>query len=402
MRIYRRPVAALVVALVITAVAAGCGGSSSTSDTGSTASGETVAGESGSGSTSSAAFLEHAEQRTEEAFEGTDSEPPTTGPKPETGKSVWIIPCAEVNEGCAIPAAGAKEAAEELGWNVTIFDGKFDPNQFSAGVNQAVAAGADAIVLVAIDCQAIKGALEHAKAANVTVVGIYSYDCNDPLSGGAGTESLFTGTVQYSGSQAEHYEEYGELRADLIIAEAGGEAKVINITNNEFLNVAYVDKGFVETMEECSGCEIVETIDLTGQDFTGNTIQTKVAAAIQRHPEANAVKIAYDGVALLGAAAAIAESGRSEQLYVQGGEGFPDVVKLMIEEAGIDSELGIPARWIGWAAIDTVNRLLQGDKPADSGAGFQAIDKRNEDEFADGYDGNVNYRAAYRKAWGLG
>lgn len=394
MRIYRGPVAILGVALVVAAVAAGCGGSSNSSGTEAAGTGTT--------SNEASTFVKHAEERTAEAFEGTDKSPPTTGPKPEPGKSMWIIPCAEVNEGCATPAAGAKEAAEELGWKVTIFDGKFDPNEFSAGVNQAVAAGADAIVLVAIDCQAIQGALEHAKAAEVTVVGIYSYDCNDPLSGGTGSEALFTGTVQYSGSQAEHYEEYGALRADLIIAETKGEAKTINITNNEFLNVAYVDKGFVEEMEKCSGCEIVDTIDLTGQDFTGNTIQTKVAAAIQRYPEANSVKVAYDGVALLGAAAAIAESGRSEELYVQGGEGFPDVVQIMVENGGIDSELGLPARWIGWAATDTVNRLMNGDEPADSGAGFQAIDKRNADDFANGYDGNVNYKAAYRKAWGLG
>ena len=408
LRTYSRQLAVLILLSALAALVVGCGssGSSSSSESGessttaeSSSASET---ESSSASTDAAAFLKHAEKRTAEAFEGTGSEPPTTGPKPEPGKSVWIIPCAEVNEGCATPAAGVKEAAEEIGWKATIFDGKFDPSQFAAGINQAVAAHASAIVLVAIDCRAVKGALENAKKANVIVVGIYSYDCSDSLSGGNPNETYFTGTVQYEGSQIEHYEEYGALRADMIIAETHGEAKVINISNNEFLNVAYVDKGFVEEMEKCSGCEIVETVELTGQDFTGNTIQTKVAAAIQRNPEANAVKIAYDGVALLGAAAAIAESGRKDEIYSQGGEGFPDVLKLLEEEAGITSELGIPARWIGWAAIDTVNRLLHGEEPVDSGAGFQAIDKRNIAEYPDGYEGNVDYKAAYRKAWGLG
>ena len=45
-----------------------------------------------------------------------------------------------------MPSASLQEATKQLGWDVTIFDGKSNPAEYSKGVYEAVAAGADAII----------------------------------------------------------------------------------------------------------------------------------------------------------------------------------------------------------------------------------------------------------------
>lgn len=400
-RVWRRRLGAVGLLVVFAVLAAACGDdddddAAGKSDSATTA---TSAADSGDGGDD---IVADAKARLEEWYEGTERPMPDEGPAPKKGANVWVISCGQGAEGCAVPGNAAKEAGEEIGWDVTIFDGKLNPGEFNTGVSQAVAAGADAIILNVVDCFLVKGALEEAKKAGVVIFGLHSLDCDDPTVGG---EALFDGEVDY-GDDFENYaalvEAFGSSKADWIIAKTEGKAKTIEFRQNELLVVKYINDGFDKRFKECTTCELVETVNFVLADL-GPPVQQKAQGAILKHPEANSIMVPYDSAMTFGIDAAIVESGRADELLVMGGEGFPSNVKSVLTGGGQDAGTGYGFEWEGWAAIDGVNRLLNGEETVDCGCGFRVwdIDHNISDEEGARYEPETDFRTQYRKIWGI-
>jgi ribose transport system substrate-binding protein len=348
------------------------------------------------------AFLAEVKSKVEAAYKGNDRTPPTDVLPPKKGLNVWIISPGMIGESSSIPVKAAKEAGEAVGWKMTIFDGKLDPSSFSTGIRQAIAAKANGIIIDAIDCAAIKQALQEAKEANVKTVGFFNYDCDDPnLGGGA---RMFDGMVNF-GSQLGDYatltRNFGAVKADWLIHKTKGKAKLIQFKEDEFLVLKYIREGFEAEFAKCKTCEIVETVDFTLADY-GPKLQQKAQAALLKHPEANAVHVPYDTPMHFGVGGALVESGRNDQLEVIAGEGFPSNIQLIHENKGQDAANAFPSEWTGWAAVDALNSVLQGKPPRDGGMGLKLIDREhNLPPSGKGYVPSVDFRALYKKAWGL-
>lgn len=348
------------------------------------------------------ALLAEVKEKVEAAYKGNDRSPPSDVLKPKKGLNVWIISPGMIGESSSIPVKAAKEAGETVGWKMTIFDGKLDPSSYSTGIRQAVAAKADGIIVDAIDCAIIKQALQEAKDAKVKTIGFFNYDCDDPNLGGG--QKMFDGMVNF-GSQLGDYatltRNFGAVKADWIIHKTGGKAKLIQFKEDEFLVLKYIREGFEAEFAKCKTCQIVETVDFTLADY-GPKLQQKAQAALLKHPEANAVHVPYDTPVHFGVGAALVESGRNDQLEVIGGEGFPSNIQLIHENKGQDAANAFPSEWTGWAAVDALNSVLQGQAPRDGGMGLKLIDREhNLPAPGKGYVPGIDYRAAYKKAWGL-
>jgi ribose transport system substrate-binding protein len=95
-------------------------------------------------------------------YKGTYTKP--TGPTVQApgGKSIWLIESGLGSDYATRGVAAAQEAARKLGWTVHVFDAKYDPTQMLTGVQQAVVAKADGIILSAIDCPTVKNAVVRA------------------------------------------------------------------------------------------------------------------------------------------------------------------------------------------------------------------------------------------------
>jgi len=349
------------------------------------------------------AYLAEIKAKVEAAYKGNERPPPTGGKKPEKGKKVWILSPGMIGESSSIPVNAAKQAGEAAGWKMTIFDGKLTPATFSAGIRQAIAAKADGIIIGGIDCAVIKQALVEARAAKIKTVGYYALDCDDPNFGGG--EKLMDGQVN-TGSQFGDFatltKNFGAVKADWIINQTGGKAKLIQFKEDEFLVLKYIREGFEEEFKKCKTCEIVETVDFTLADY-GPKLQQKAQAALLKHPEANAVHVPYDSPLHFGIGGALVESGRNDQLEVIGGEGFPSNIQLIHENKGQDAACAFPSQWVGWAAVDSLNSIFHGEAPRDSGAGLKLIDrKHNLPASGKGYEPATDFRAAYKAAWGAG
>lgn len=403
----------LAVGAALLALTAACGASSTgassvgaapTSGTSPTAGASPASG-------ASADFVATAKAAVEQNYIGTDRPLPSSAPKPQAGKNVWIISCLQAAEGCAVPAAGAKAAGELIGWKMTVFDGKGSPDVYAKGIRSAAAAKADGIILDVIDCVAAKQALVDAKAAGVKVFAFYSLDCDDPYIKG---QPVFDASLQYINGRtyADQTENaYSKSVADYVIAKTTGKAKIIMFTEDDILVGKHLYAGFENNLKPCTTCEVVKKVPFTLADLVGGKLQAKAAAALTQHPEANVLYAPYDSALTLGIAQAVLASGRNEQVLVTGGEGLTPNIGFLRGNKGQDFAAGSPSQWVGWAAVDGMNRLLQGQPQVDEGIGSQTMDREhNLPSVTSYYDGNVgpdgkpkaDYQANFKKIWSVG
>lgn len=370
------------------------------------------ASDAGSGSGDDS-YTSTAKANLENYYAGTDRSLPAEAPAPPSGKKVWVMACSTAAEGCATPANAAAEAGRELGWEVTVQDGKLDPNVYNQVIRSAIAAKVDGIILAGADCGPAAEAIRQATGAGIKVVGTVALDCNQEYVGG---EALFSAQVSYCPEPTEDpvqlqqcFEDFlnGEMSgamADYAIAKLDGKAEVIVMQEDDALEARIIGEAFQEHMKQCGGCQ-VHVVPFTGQDLIGGTLQTKAAAALSRYPTANAVMIPYDAAGLLGVTAAVKTAqNQGRELEMIGQEGLAGAIEQIKSGNGQTFAAGAPSAWWGWAAIDTMNRSFAGEPQVDQGIGVGAVDsEHNLPTDTPYYNGNPDtaWEENYRKIWGL-
>lgn len=364
------------------ALVSGCGGDSS----------------SGGSAVSDDGYVAEVQARVDQQYKGTFQSPPTTAPRAPRDYKVWVISCGEQVTYCAEGSKGLKEAGRSLGWDVDVFDTKGNPASLGDGVSQAVAAGADAVIPWLIDCSSARGQLQAAKRKGVTLLGIESLDCSET---DESQEPLYDGAVEYAeGTFSEFIGAYGRQQADWIIAKTDGKAKTLVFENSESQGVKIQNAGLYEQLRACEGCEVVK-VPFTYSEL-GNALQSKAEQALIKNPDANSVYANIDAIISSGVGPAIQSQNRGS-MFVMGAEGLapaPDLVRAGIQQ---DAGIGFVPKWEGYAAVDSLIRLANGEKVESSGIGLQTWDKdHNLPSEGGSFEAPIDFVAAYEKAWRVG
>ncbi len=352
------------------------------------------------GSASSA--LAAAVAATASGYKGTSTNVDPTSRPAAKNKSIVIISAGQAADSNAVPVKGAQEAAQAIGWNVSIYDSKLMPSNYADLVRQAIAAHVNGIILDAIDCDTVKGPLQQAKAAGIAVTAMYAFDCNDPHAGG-GTTSLFDGITNYGAKNSNldaFTESYGSDQANYIIDKSDNKAKIIAIQDPEFTVLYYTLAGFQKTIAASHGSQIIATLDITQQDILDGNIVTKIQAELQRYPDATWIKSPFTYATTIGIVPALGTN--PNHIQVMGGEGFHDELDD-IRSGKISATNAISSDWTGWAAVDTLNSIFNHTKPVDSGIGWTLVDATHNlpTDPASDYIPPVDYKTEYKKAWGV-
>ena len=339
------PCAAMVAVLAMTI--GGCGGSSSTPGSSSEAVPSTSAATEGGGASESSGH-----QVAEKWFKGTYELPHLKPFTVAKDKTLWIITFGQLSVSAQRYSGAMSEAARQFGWKVKIYDGKFEPNEYLAGVRSAIGAHADAISTFAIDCSTIAPGLKEAADAGIPVVNAEGSDCDE---GGESGEHLFTYNLTWSGQNLRQYFlAFGETQAAWLAAEQS-DAKVLNFAETDARVTLAVSEGFEAGLEKlCPECEILETTDFVGTEI-GPPLQQKAEQALLRHPDATAVMGNYEDPIINSVAPAIQNAGRTGTTVVVGGE--PGVSSMeLIHEGKLAAAAGIENFWEGYAAFDAAAR----------------------------------------------
>lgn len=328
-----------------------------------------------------------------------DFEPPSGKPiDPPKGKDIWLITLGMNIEPSQNIAAGVKEAASALDWDVTVFDGKFESSRWLTGIQQAIAAKADGIILFVIDCETVQAGMEQAAAAGVPVVTIESRECDPPLA-----------TYGLTFARGQDFEEwltkgFAPYQAKWLVAETKGQAKAIVVYESDLVSTRIVVKPIEEVFEECPTCEVVDKVAFVGTEI-GPPLQAKIEQSLNQHPEANAFLAPFDGVMTIGGgAAALRASGRLEDMAIMGGEGSAPGIELIYEEAGIEACSGIYFQSESYGAMMGMALIFRGEDPYgfNSGIGSQVCDlEHNLPPKGEPFQPPLDYLAEYEKLWNL-
>jgi ribose transport system substrate-binding protein len=397
----RRARPALLISLILGAciVLAACGSSSSSSSSSTpTSSGGSTGAEETSSEGGGSSDVAAAEKQTDEAYKGRYTQPPSKPNPAAKDKTVWYISPGQASPNAVQGYIGVKEAGEELGWNIKLYDAKLDPANFQTGIKQAVASGADGIITLAIDCSQTKPALEEAREQGVFTVTMLGFDCDES---NPGEEPLYSAPIGLGSrykNWTEAYEKWGSDMAAWTIATTKGEANVLNFTNNEYLIISNTLNGYSSRMEECSTCKVTDVPWTLSE--VGTEVTNKVKDSFVKEPEANVLQDSLNP--LVGFTTGVEQAGKIGSVNVIGGVGMPEDFELIGNEKGLNSLAAWPFAWWSWAAADTLNSLFDENEVEDSGLGWQMVDKEhNLPKAGEQLEPSVDYKAAYRKRWGV-
>ncbi len=356
----------------------------------------------GPGSLARAYGFAAAKAATLQAFQGTSTNVDPTRRPAVKGKHVFVISQGQSNISAAIPSNGAMAAAAAIGWQATLLDGKLDPANYGPLVREAIAQGADGIVLVAIDCNTIAAPLAEAKARHIVTVPIYGYDCNDPYEKAG--PPLFTTVVNFNNLSANQLgqfaESYGRDQANYIISTSNNRARILLLNDPEFAVLMHTAHGFVDQVSHSNGSKIVDTLNFVSADLNTPKVIQEIQAELLKHPEINWIKSPYTFASLLGVEPAIASHPGTYQ--VMGGEGFQPELNL-IRNGTFTAANVINSEWSGWGTIDSMNSVFRHEPTRPSGIGWTMTDATHNlpPPGALVPSPKIDFKAEFKQAWGV-
>ncbi|HZK16456.1 MAG TPA: substrate-binding domain-containing protein [Solirubrobacterales bacterium] len=350
----------------------------------------------GGGESSASVDLSQFEESLEAAEEANPNqwEGPTEPVEPPKDFKVAGVSCFSQLEGCLTPIEGAQHAAEELGWEFEIYDGEADPTVHSKRIQQAIQNNADAIILAAVDGNAVKSAREEAEKAGIIVVST--------------TNGTAPGEQGFVLDTSPNITEMGNAVADWIAVDSEGEGVVAPFLDREFSTNVVFDAGIKERLKDCAGCTVKPTTDFVATDV-GTKLGPNTVAYLQDNPDVEYFYSTYDP-AMVDQVAAVQQAGLDVKSCSELGDAqnlsFIRNEQIQACDAAWDNE------YEGYATIDQISRLAT-DQPLAVTEGvperfkygenipWVLLDKENLPEGDETYRAPFDYVSEYRKLWGL-
>jgi ribose transport system substrate-binding protein len=315
---------------------------------------------------------------------------PASAPKPIGGKRIAVIPVTLAAEGAARPARAIAEAGHLLGWRVDFLDGRGDPMEQNKALNAAVDSNYDAVVLIYVDTPAVSDGVTRVLNKNIPLVTI----------GGLNNISPAITDVSHD------YFAQGMAIADYMIWHSNAAARALLLKNTDIYVVEHGQfKGTFERLSDkamCADCKIEV------KDWTIANIDTQPAeitsAAIQADPSLNWTWC-FD-TCLTRVVRTLSASGMGGTLKAAGfdceGENLSFIKEGQIQTVSACQ----PTDWEGYAVVDNLNRVLQGQPAVDQHIPIKMFAKENIGDVSDqeakiGWQGDYDFRSKYRTLWGL-
>ncbi|MFJ6940229.1 substrate-binding domain-containing protein [Streptomyces sp. NPDC101132] len=371
---------AAVAAVATAALVAGCGGGGTSGgpDTGASraAAGCPAALEAARAAVARA-------ERTDPAWSG-----PTTGPPAAPGRSLVYVAQTMTNPGVAGVAAGVREAAAVVGWQVRVIDGEGTPAGLQAALSQAVTLRPSGIVIGGFDPQLTARQMGRAGAAGIPVVGWHAVSTPGPST----RPPLFTNITT-------RVAEVARISADWVIAESGGGGGVVVFTDDSIPFARTKSELIKRRLADCPGLRLLATENIPIPDATQRTPQ-EVSSLVSRFGDRWTHSVAINDLYFADAAPALRAAGlpgEGPPVNIGAGDGDPSAFQRINSRAYQAATVPEPLAQQGWQIVDELNRALAGRPPSGYVAPVHVATVRNSGG-ATSWD-PPGYQEAYRRIW---
>ena len=254
------------------------------------------------------------------------------------------------NEFFATMAEGAEahHAAHENQYNLIVngIRNESDLSQQVALVEQMIARGADAIVIAPADSRALVPVLQKAEQAGLVVVNIDN-KLDDETLAEAGLQVPFVGPDNAKGARM-----VGEALAEAL--QSGDQVAILEGIPTAF-NAQQRRQGFEEAMQEAG----IEVVDVQSGEWEQGKANTVASAMLREHPGLDALLCSNDNMAL-GAAAAVKQAGKGDQVAVVGFDNI-EAVQEMIRDGRVLATADQHADQLAVFGIEYALQILGGE-----------------------------------------
>lgn len=317
---------------------------------------------------------------------------PTTAPTPQPDKSIVCINYYAQDVVGVAWCKGVTEAATTLGWTATTIDTVGTPDSWRSGMQQAIALQPDGIVM-SLDGNSVSGLLEEAAAAGIQVVGIHSSGTPGPHP----ELNLFTNLSYDPAAQAK-------LAAQSAIADSGGTAQMIEVTDDEYAIAKTKATTAKEVINACLGCKNLEYVSTPAGQANQN-MPGLFTSWIMKYPDKFYVFSVSDAGFLDPGVVALRTGGVPPEgrIALIGSDGSPSAYERIQAGEYQIATIPEPANLQGWQAVDELNRAFNGSEPSGTVWPLHIITQENfATSIVDGvYVPQVDYQAEYAKLWGV-
>ena len=314
------------------------------------------------------------------------------------GKKMFLIPLVPNPFNQSIQDT-MKAVAEQAGMQFTIYPNQGTPAEWVQGMNAALIAKPDIIVLsTAPDPRVLQPQLMAAKAANIPVLVTHFYDDSSPTPPtcegcAAGVTALVTAPFNVAGKAA----------ADWIIQDSGGKANVLVIGGADVLpSPATLKVVTDELAAQCPGCKS-SVINIPVSDWN-TKVQGEVQSALNKDPSITYVYPLYDAM-VAGAVPAVQTTGKADTVKVVSYNGSPFVLKFIQDKNIAVMDVGEDTVGIAYASMDQSFRILLGKPTVDQRTPIRIWDSTNVNEAGTPPVTGQGYGSAlkdgYSKLWGI-
>ncbi|MEX3960539.1 sugar ABC transporter substrate-binding protein [Trinickia sp. EG282A] len=315
---------------------------------------------------------------------------PSSSPKPLAGKRIAVVSCCEAADGAARASRAMVEAGKALGWQVNVLDGRGDPQEQNKALNSAIDAKYDGIVLEFVDTTTVSDGVARAVKAKIPLI----------------TLGTLKNTPDTIPDVSWDYARHGEALANYMIWKSNGNVNALILLNTDLYvtrNGQWVGtKNVLTDPKKCKNCKVtVKEWPMANIDTQPGSIAT---AALQANPKIN-WGWCFDACMSRVSRALIA-SGLSSKMRGAGFDCNAESLQL-IKDGQVEAVCAAdPREWDAYAVIDNLNRLMRGQPTVNQGIPVRLFDKTNistlsDYEMSHGWQGGYDFRAAYRKLWGV-
>lgn len=391
---WRRTATLAATALTAAALAAGCGGSESSSSTGDAAAGGDR-GVSPDALAQAKATVEKAK-----AMPPFSLDAPAFDASKARGKTIFSIPISSSNEFNVTVDKEMAKIAEQLGVNFVEFENPGTTTSYNQGFARAIANKVDVVIMMGGgDPSLVLPSIAQAKAAGIPTISSHFYQFGDAPS--SVTEALGAMVfVDFNGA--------ARLMTDYAVANTPEKLHPLIIGAKELVP----SNGMVSAIKDelgklCPTCE-AKVIDVPATQWP-TKMQSAVQSALAADPKLNYILPVFDPMVLT-AQAGVTAAGRAGQVKIASYATTPAVLKLIQEGDTVAMDVGEDVRWVAYATMDQALRVLSGvaplpDGPNNEKLGLRIFDKSNVDETGRppvaGKGFGDDYVDGYRKLWGV-